>query len=335
MTQIAPVRSRDIVVIGCSAGGVDALPRIVHQLPADFPASVFIVQHMAPTPPGYLVDILNRASTIPVSWGEQGERFERGHVYVAPPDVHMVFTEDHIALTRGARENHSRPSIDKLFRSAAAVHSSRTVGVLMTGMLDDGVAGLRAIQDAGGIVIVQDPEDAAFPDLPARALLAVAPDRVLPIDGIVPALLVHVQEKVLARSIPEPIALEAALDLHANATPEDMHRLGPQTPLSCPDCAGPMWQLGDEKDRRYRCYLGHVVTARELIGRADAEVEAALWSAVRALNERATTLETLARDAEMAGNHQSAKTYELRSREARTQSGLARQFMMDLMHPKR
>ncbi|MBA3499079.1 MAG: chemotaxis protein CheB [Myxococcota bacterium] len=326
------MRTRDVVVIGCSAGGVDALPRIIQQLPADFPASVFIVQHIAATKTPYLVDILSRNAQVPVTWGEQGERFVQGHVYVAPPDAHMIFSEDdHIALTRGAREKHSRPSIDKLFRSAAATHAGRVIGVLLTGMLDDGVAGLCAIRDAGGRVVVQDPQDAAFPDLPANALLSLVPDRILGIDAIAAALAVLVQEPMAMSPLPEAIVLEAALDRMVTSTPQQMSKLGPQSALSCPDCAGPTWQLGGESDRRYRCYLGHVSTARELLARGEVAVEAALWSAVRALNERAMTLETLARDCEGIGNAQVAKDYHDRAEATRKQAELARHFMLDLM----
>jgi two-component system chemotaxis response regulator CheB len=328
------MRTRDIVVVGCSAGGVDALPRIVQQLPPEFPASMFIVQHMAVTNTPYLVDIISRSARVPVTWAEQGERFVLGRVYVAPPDAHLIFSDDHIALTRGAREKHSRPSIDKLFRSAAATHAARVIGVLLTGMLDDGVAGLRAIRDAGGRVIVQDPEDAAFPELPSRALLALAPDRVLPIDAIVTALLVLVRESVEPVQVPEALVLEASLDRMVKSSPQQMSKLGPQSALSCPDCAGPTWQIGDREERRYRCYLGHVATAREMLAHGDVAVEAALWSAVRALNERAMTLETLSRDCESTGNGQAAKSYHDRASEARKQADLARQFMLDLMQQR-
>ena len=141
-------RTRDVVVIGTSAGGVEALPRLLAQLPASLPASLFIVQHLSPTHNPYLVEILKRDSPLPVSWAEQGEPIERGHVYVAPPDVHLLFADDHLQLSRAVRENHARPSIDRLFRSAAAQLGGRVIGVLLTGMLYDGVAGLRAIREA-------------------------------------------------------------------------------------------------------------------------------------------------------------------------------------------
>ncbi|MGH2901206.1 MAG: chemotaxis protein CheB, partial [Solirubrobacteraceae bacterium] len=325
---------RDIVVIGCSAGGVEALPRVLQQLPEDLQAALFIVQHMAPTSDRYLVNILTRACRLPVAWAEQGARIQRGCVIVAPPDLHLMFTDDHISLTRGARENHARPSIDKLFRSAAAVHGSRAIGVLLTGMLDDGVAGLRAIRDAGGLVIIQDPAGAAFPELPMRALIALAPDRTLLLDEIGTSITKLVGEPVDTGTVPQNLALEAAIDHAGVSSPDQMTALGPQTSMTCPECHGPMWQIGDDQMRRYRCYLGHSAPARELLAARSAEVEAALWSAIRALNDRATTFETLAKDAVRTGNGHSAAVYETRGRQAREQAELARQFMLDVSGQK-
>ena len=326
--------SRDIVVIGCSAGGVEALPRVLQQLPEDLKAALFIVQHMAPTGERYLVGILSRLCRMRVAWAEQGAKIQHGCVIVAPPDLHMMFSDEHISLTGAARENHARPSIDKLFRSAAATHGSRVIGILLTGMLDDGVAGLHAIVDAGGFTIVQDPASAAFPELPMRALIALKPDRTLPLDEIGGAIIALVGERVERHVPSRRLVLEAAID-HAGVTsPDQMIALGTQTSITCPECHGPMWELGDEQMRRYRCYLGHAATARELLAASSEEVERALWSAIRALSDRATTFETLAGDAERVGNGQSAASYEKRGHEARQQAELARQFMLDVSRQK-
>lgn len=322
--------TRDIVAIGCSAGGVDALPRILQQLRPDLEAAILIVQHIAATSTPHLAGILARTSRLSVDWAEQGAPIVPGRVYVAPPDAHLLVADGHIRLTKGARENHSRPSIDKLFRSVAADYAGRVIGVLLTGMLDDGVAGLRAIHDAGGIAIVQDPADAAFAELPRNALLAFAPDRVLPIDAIGGAITSIVGERASAATAPPGLTLEARIDRDDPVSPELMAELGPQTALACPECHGPMWQIGNEAVRRFRCYLGHAMTARELLHSSTAEVESALWSAVRALNDRAITLETLATDAERLGNPQSAGSYARRARETREQAELARRFMLDL-----
>jgi two-component system chemotaxis response regulator CheB len=326
--------TRDVVVIGCSAGGVEALPRIVQQLSGDLEAAVLIVQHLAAAQPRYLAEILQRASRLPVAWAEQGAEIAHGRVLVAPPDVHMVISEDHVQLTKGARENHARPSIDKLFRSAAAACGDRVVGILLTGMLDDGVAGLQAIRQAGGVVIVQDPLDAAFPELPGRALRALVPDQTLPIDAIGAAIISIVGDRVGATATPKQLALESEIDRAGAVSPETLSMLGSQTILACPECHGPLWKVGDEDLRRFRCYLGHVSTATELLRASAVEVESALWSAVRALNDRATTLETLAADSTRIGDSHSAQAYAIRGRAARQQAELARQFMLDLGRPR-
>jgi two-component system chemotaxis response regulator CheB len=321
---------RDIIAIGCSAGGVEALPRILQQLPADLPAAILIVQHLASNGPRYLADILNRQARVGVAWGEQGAKVTPGCVYVAPPDLHMLVTDGHLQLARTARENHSRPSIDKLFRSVAAEYTSRAIGVLLTGMLDDGVAGLRAIRDAGGTVIVQHPGEAAYPEMPTRAVETLHPERVLPLDDIGGELLSLIQEQVTPGQVPRDIALEASFDRDPFREPAAMDQLGIRTSLVCPECTGPMWQIGNEQPRRYRCYLGHVASARQMLDANDNEVESALWSAVRALHDRATTLETLSNDAKHIGNGYAAEDYQSRASEARAQANLARQFMLDL-----
>jgi two-component system chemotaxis response regulator CheB len=320
---------RDLVVIGCSAGGVEALPRLLRQLPKDLPAAVLIVQHMAATGTPYLVHILERSSRMPVAWAEQGGPLARGRVIVGPPDVHLLCTDGHVALSKGPRENHARPSIDKLFRSAAATSDGRVIGVLLTGMLDDGVAGLRAIRAAGGAVIVQDPIDAAFPEMPVRALQALRPDRTLPLDAIGAAICELVGQPAGVAQVPERVALEAEIDRRGGFTPEGMSAAWPRTPLSCPDCHGPTWQLGDASLRRFRCFLGHAVTARGLLESNGIEIEAALWSAIRALNERAMTLDLLAADAAQAGDESGAR-YATEASEARTHAELARSFIRGL-----
>jgi two-component system chemotaxis response regulator CheB len=180
---------RELIVIGTSAGGVDALPRLIGALPRDFPAPIVVVQHLAQQPQPMLVSIIQRHAQLPISWVDQGDKLVPGRVYVAPPGVHLVFTDHHLQLVGGPRENHVRPSIDRLMRSAAERHGARTVGVLLTGMLDDGVAGMIALQAAGGYTIVQDPLDAAYPELPTRALQAMQPDAVLRVAEIADVLI--------------------------------------------------------------------------------------------------------------------------------------------------
>jgi two-component system chemotaxis response regulator CheB len=321
----------NVVVIGTSAGGVDALPRLLGQLPAGFPAVVLIVQHIMAPSTGHLVEILRRGSQMPVSWAEHRDELILGHVFLAPAGIHMQVDRNRVLLVGGARENHSRPSISRLFRSAAAHHGNRTIGVLLTGMLDDGVTGLVAIKQAGGVVVVQDPADAPYPDMPSAALRAVTADHVAPLDAIGAVLIRLTREEIRPASVPAAVEVEAGLDAGSIAPATTIAGLGPQTTIACPDCGGPLWETGDERGRGFRCYLGHAMSATTLLDDKGRELEASLWAAVRALEERASTLSKLARDSERLGHAQSARHYEDRSREAHDQAERARRYLIDLL----
>lgn len=325
----APTQRRDVVTIGCSAGGLEALGRIVQKLPADLRASVVIVQHIAPSPTPHLVTLLQRSSSLPIRWVEQGAPVVPAHIYVAPPDAHVLFEDDHFTLSRAPRENHARPSIDKLFRSAAATHGSRVIGALLTGMMHDGVAGLRAIQEAGGHTIVQDPNDAAYPELPGHALSVMRPNRVLRVEQIGPTIAALAEDPVPPLPIPDKLRLEAELDAGGPVEPELLAKLGSQTPVSCPDCGGPTWQIHDEHPPRLRCYLGHANTALDVLKAGSEQVETALWTAIRALSDRAVIFDMLAADAKAMGQDHAADAYAGRAAEARRNSEVARAFMLD------
>jgi two-component system chemotaxis response regulator CheB len=328
------VRRRNLVVIGMSAGGVEAVPRVLAQLPGNFPAAIMLVQHHGRRhEPSQLVRILQRASTLPVMWAEQGARVESGHVYVAPADTHLTVNDMHVRLSRGPRENFMRPSIDRLFRSAAADHGAQTIGVLLTGMMADGISGLLAIHASGGRTIIQHPLDAEFAELPARALREHRPDATLRIDEIGNALMEMTEEEPASSpAAPETVSLEAAFDRAGVTTPDDMDKLGDRVQQMCPECGGPLWKLNQD---RWRCYLGHSVNAAVLLDKSDEQVEAALWSAVRALHERSATWDSLAKDAKASGIDRVANDYGERAREARDQAELARKFMLDLVRRSR
>jgi two-component system chemotaxis response regulator CheB len=289
-----------------------------------------------PTGTSGLVDILQRATPLPVTWGEHGDEVVVGRIYVAPGGVHMLLDGSRIALVGGPRENHSRPAINRLFRSAAAGHGSRTIGVLLTGMLDDGVNGLKAIQKAGGAVIVQDPDDAAYPSMPQAALAALTPDRVLPVEAIGAALMLLTRQPAVPTLVPPEVAFEAGLDARDIREPaavrdaSELDAIGTQEPIACPECGGPIWRVGDELSRAYRCYLGHVTSTATMLSMKNTEVERALWTAVRSLQERATALARLAADARRIGAPMSASEYEHRAHEAHSQAERARQFLLDL-----
>jgi len=176
-------QGHDIIVIGASAGGVEALIALARQFPSDFPASVFIVLHIAPYPPSMLPDILNKAGVLPASHAVHGEPIERGHIYVAPSDSHMMLQAGSLRVVRGPKENGHRPAVDPLFRTAARFYHSRVIGVILTGALDCGTAGLMAVNSFGGLAVVQDPKEALCSEMPQSAIDHVKVDHVVPISG--------------------------------------------------------------------------------------------------------------------------------------------------------
>ncbi|WP_245652275.1 chemotaxis protein CheB [Rufibacter tibetensis] len=189
---------RDIVVIGSSAGGVTALLEFAKSLPADFPAPIFVVQHVAPHTHSILPDLISRVSPLKAKYPVNGEKYKPGFIYMAPPDHHLLVEGDKVLVTKGPKENKFRPSIDALFRSAAYVHGPRVIGVVLTGYLDDGTSGLWSVQRLGGITVVQDPKDAPFPDMPSNALEFVEADHIVPLAGLASLLVRLTTEAALS-----------------------------------------------------------------------------------------------------------------------------------------
>jgi two-component system, chemotaxis family, protein-glutamate methylesterase/glutaminase len=282
--------TRDIVVIGASAGGVEAISRVVSRLPADLPASIFITIHFPPQGISVLPRILARAGPLPVLHAEDREEIRRGRIYVAPPDRHLLIYPGMIRLIRGPTENGNRPAIDPMFRSAAVAYGARVIGIVLTGNLDDGTAGLMSIKRRHGIAIVQNPMDAMFSSMPASAAQNVEPNEIVKLDEIAPALLRYVGQEVPDGIETAPSSTSdarenalSAFDLAMIEKPED--HPGQPSGFGCPDCGGALWQLRDGDLIRFRCRVGHGWTSDGLIERQDATLEAALWSALRALEE--------------------------------------------------
>lgn len=234
------MKARDIIVIGTSAGGFAALKILLRQLPPDLPATIFIVRHISPSHPNNLPALLERAGNLKVSYAMDGERFMKSHVYIAPPDHHLIIDDDHMRLSQGPKENLTRPAIDPLFRSAALVYRSRVVGVVLTGGLDDGTAGMWSVKYQGGTTVVQDPQDAEHPGMPRSAAANVKIDYCLPLSEIGP-LLVRLandaaDEESAARS--EKLEIENRIALDDPRALTQLERLGELTSLTCPDCHG-------------------------------------------------------------------------------------------------
>jgi two-component system, chemotaxis family, protein-glutamate methylesterase/glutaminase len=290
------MQSRDIVVIGGSAGALESLQRLLGELPADLAAALFVVVHTAPNAHGALGGILDRAGPLPTELARDGLAFEPGRVYVAPPGRHLLLENGRMLLRRGPRENLSRPAIDPLFRSAAAAYGARVIGLLLSGMLYDGASGLRAIKRCGGIAVVQDPADASYPEMPRHALQRAEVDYCSSADELAKLLVGLVAEPAgPSPEVPEDIRLEArmaAQDGSGRRSEEQLER--PLAP-SCPECGGALREITDGELLRYRCHVGHAYDADLLLGAQTEVVERALWTALRALEERAALLRRMAR----------------------------------------
>jgi two-component system, chemotaxis family, protein-glutamate methylesterase/glutaminase len=299
----APVVQRDVIVVGASAGGVQALQELVAQLPPELPASVLVVLHLMSSGTSVLHQILDRAGPLPVSQGRDGEPLERGHIYVAPPDFHMLVRGPGIHLSAGPRENGHRPAIDPLFRSAARAYGSRLIGVVLSGTLDDGTDGLRLIKQRGGATVVQDPADAAYPGMPQSAIDFVGPDLVMPIAEMGEALFALIDSPLPdppgSATVEDPASQQVDL-VEVEFGREDP--AGAPTLLTCPDCGGVMLERNDGGLLRFACQVGHSYSPESFEEHQGEALEGALWSAIRTLDERADLLNRMARRADRQGD---------------------------------
>ena len=284
-----------IVVVGTSAGGVSALRELVGALPADYPAAVFIVLHISPDAPSGLPDVLKRAGSLPAAWAEDGMAIEGGRILVAPPDCHVLLEPQRVSVTRGPKENRHRPAIDPLFRSAAWSFGPRVTGVVLTGSLDDGTAGLWAVKSCGGTTVVQDPGDAEFAEMPSNALMHNRVDHRLPLAQIAPLLVTLAQKAAPGASAEPPSQVKDEIEAtRMNRELRDMARLGTLSPFTCPSCRGALWELEENGHLRYRCHTGHAYTHTSLLIDQNTAIEEAMYSALRAVEEKATALRRLA-----------------------------------------
>jgi two-component system, chemotaxis family, protein-glutamate methylesterase/glutaminase len=325
-----------IVVIGASAGGVEALMRLVQDLPRDFPAPIFVVLHIPASAPSMLAHILSRAQRLPAVNAEDGRRYEPGTIYVAVPDHHLLVGRDgtmHVA--RGPRENRHRPAVDPLFRSAALARGRNAIGVVLTGAMDDGTAGLIAIRKRGGIAVVQDPGEAMYPSMPQSAIAHVDVDHVVPLASM---------GELLARLVAEPpreaeavedenLDLETRMaELDADALAQD-ERPGRPSPYSCPDCGGVLWEVPEEEFTRYRCRVGHAFSPEAMLSAQDEVLEEALWSAVKTLEESARLSSRLAETERHRGHEWLVKRFEEKEREARGRVEVIRRYLLRTPEP--
>lgn len=290
-----------IVVIGASAGGVEALSSLVAGLPEDLPAPVLITHHQSPQSQSMMPAILSRAGKIHARTALNNQPLEPGHIYVAPPDQHLLVKEGRVILGRGPKENSTRPAIDPLFRTAAAAYGSGVISVILSGNLDDGTAGMAAVKECGGIAIVQDPAEASYPGMPESAIQNVAVDYILPVAEIGRMIGTLLNGFVLEKG-PVTVCEQATDDGGGHTDPAegvaaaitDTKEWGNLSGYACPDCHGTLWETDTNGILRFRCRIGHAYSSGSLAAQMGDRVEEALWTALRALQERSALAERLA-----------------------------------------
>jgi two-component system, chemotaxis family, protein-glutamate methylesterase/glutaminase len=328
--DVSDATSHDIVVIGASAGGIEALNILIAGLPPDLPAALFIVQHPAPDVTSYLPQILARAGPLPAAHPQGGEPIRRGRIYIAPPDAHLILADGQVQVRHGPQEHGLRPAIDPLFRSAARTYGPRVVGVILSGLRDDGTAGLIAVKLAGGLAIVQDPAEAAFPAMPRPALRYLEVDHCLPLAEIAPALVRLAQTPAATKETDMPPDMEERADAIIRQQVAAIGRgEGTDRPalVSCPDCGGTIWRFQLDGLTRFQCREGHRYTAESFLARQAESLEQALWTAVRTLDERATIFRKLAHHARTHHDLAAAERWAREADEAHRRAKVLRQLL--------
>ncbi|HEX6464071.1 MAG TPA: chemotaxis protein CheB [Vicinamibacterales bacterium] len=325
----------DVIVIGASAGGVEAISRIVADLPPGIRASILVVLHIS-RGRSMLPEILTRAGRLPAAHPTDGEPLRYGRVYVGPPDHHLVIMDGTVRIVHTASENGVRPAVDPLFRSAARAYGPRVVGIVLTGALDDGTAGVAAIKEAGGITIAQDPEEAFAPGMPRSAISTGMIDHVVILRDI-PLLLAALVEEDAANPPAPPIGPHVAAMEPDLAEPplavDGTDRPGQPSVFTCPECHGTLWEVEDKGLLRFRCRVGHVYSPDSMMSAQTDEVDRALWTALRTLEERAALAHRLAERGRAHEHHWVDKAFTQRARAAEGEAKQIRGLLLSRSAP--
>ena len=294
-----------VVVIGTSAGGLRALKELISQLHKDFPIPILVVRHISPDATGnILLDELNKLGTVKCQHGKSGNTLKPGNLYLAPSDHHlMIGTDQKILVTKGAHENRSRPAIDPLFRSAAVAFGTGVIGILLTGYLDDGTSGMKAIKSCGGTCIVQDPDEAEYPDMPRNAMNNVEIDYCLPISEMGTLINKLILQKLKEpKPTPENVLIEAKIAQRVLSDLSSVNAVGEQVPFNCPGCGGVLWKIGADSNLRFRCHTGHAYTSAALLAEQTSKIEETMWIALRMFEERKNLLTEMSRGSKGVGS---------------------------------
>lgn len=317
--------NRDILAIGTSAGGIEALSYLAKQLPSDFPAAVLVTIHLPGQSRSTLGELLTRAGPLPAKFANDGDVLRKGRIFIAPPERHLLLDGETLSLGAGPRENNARPAIDPMLRSAAACCGHRTIGAVLTGTLGDGASGLWAINQCGGTTIVQDPQDAAFPEMPLTALNRARPHHIVPLAEM-PILFQRLARQPAGEPVPVPPNLKYEVEIarSGRATMHETDEIGRRSVLACPDCHGVMWEIDEADLVRYRCHVGHAYSEELMSLALDDNIRSALGSALRALEERVALAEKLHRQAHHRGYRLAADRWAERKREFEAEADVIR-----------
>ncbi|MCS7481338.1 chemotaxis protein CheB [Umezawaea endophytica] len=318
---------RDLVVVGASAGGVEALRNFVSGLPLGLPAAVVVVLHLPAGGNSALPAILARSGLLPAVSARHGMELEHGLIHVAPPDHHVVVDDGVLTLSRGPTENGHRPAVDALFRSASLARGPRVIGVVLSGALDDGTAGMVAISARGGVTMAQDLGDALYRGMPGSVMRHVRMDHVLPARLLGSAVRRHAGELVETDGLPAPPALLRMETLFAVQKTVEVNDLGEPSGFSCPDCSGTLVELDAER-KRFRCRVGHAWTADALLDAQAGTLERALWTALRTLEEKVSLARKLRMDARKRGGERLAERYARTEEESAHAAGVLRGYLL-------
>lgn len=325
--------TRNIIVVGASAGGFEALKTLVSGLPPNFEASIFVVWHMSPDVRGVLPQVLNRGGTVHAAHAYDGEPILANRIYVAPPDRHLLVENGSVRVTRGPKENRFRPAVDPLFRSAAYAYKTQVIGVVLSGALDDGTAGLWTIKHRGGLAVVQDPSDAEVPSMPENALREVEVDYTVPVAEMA-KLLVGLSTQEIAETSEvdmeedEKTEIEICIAAEDSAFESGIMKFGEPSPYTCPDCHGVLSVIKDGKLKRFRCHTGHAFSADSLLTTVTENIEDSLYSAIRGVEESIMLLNHLGDHFSETNDKRLAALYFQKAQEAEQRAQLVRQAVL-------
>lgn len=323
------MEKRNIIVIGASAGGYEVLKTIVKSLPSKIDASIFIVWHMAPTIRGVLPMVLNKENSIHAAHAVDNEEIKPNRIYIAAPDHHMLLEDGRVRVTHGPKENRFRPAVDPLFRSAAYEYRNRVIGVVLSGALDDGTAGLWTIKNYGGLAVAQDPNSAEVPSMPENAIREVAVDYIVTATEIADLLVRLCVEEVDVNNNDmhddEKTSIEIKIALEDSAFESGVMQLGTLSPFTCPECHGVLSTLKDGNRTRYRCHTGHAYSADSLLVAVTEKIEDSMYNAIRGVEESVMLLNHIGDHFAEANQRKLAALYFKKAKDAEERIALVRQ----------